>query len=59
MSGEHTKNELITGENPDLRGRRIKERLCQRRLATSARRTRKNLAAPSNHTRRAIRRKRR
>jgi hypothetical protein len=56
MSGEHAKRELITRENLDLQGKRMKARLHQRRPATSTSKTRMNPPAPSIHTIRATRR---
>jgi hypothetical protein len=58
MSGEHAKKELINREKPRS-SRKKNEGKTLSRPVTSTRRTRKNPPAPSNHTRRATRRKRR
>jgi hypothetical protein len=58
MSGEHAKREMVTGKSPDLRERRTKKGLRQRRPTMSTKSIRRNLLAPSSDIRRVTRRKR-
>jgi hypothetical protein len=59
MSGEHAKRVLITREKPGSSGKKNEEKTPSKDVDHKHKEEKMNLLAPSSHTRRAIRRKRR